>query len=152
VRPADSECRRIYSEINTGDWWWDTQDQLSPGTTIVPVILASDKTHLINISGDKHAWPLYFTVGNIQNNFRCAPTKHTSMFVALIPSLPNGDKDTEEAWHSAVGTVLSPRRNLDITGPGLKHDCAEGLFTQCYLLLAFWVRDYPEQVLVTQVS
>jgi hypothetical protein len=25
VRLADSEGRRIYSEMNTGDWWWDTQ-------------------------------------------------------------------------------------------------------------------------------
>jgi hypothetical protein len=28
VRLADSEGRRIYNEMNTGDWWWDTQDQL----------------------------------------------------------------------------------------------------------------------------
>jgi len=28
VRLADSEGRRIYSEMKLGDWWWDTQDQL----------------------------------------------------------------------------------------------------------------------------
>jgi len=55
VRVAESESRRIYSEMNTGDWWWDTQDQLPAGVTIVPVICASDKTHLTNFSGDKHA-------------------------------------------------------------------------------------------------
>src|SRR5882757_6166875 len=38
VRLADSEGRRIYSEMNTGDWWWDTQNQLPAGATIVPVI------------------------------------------------------------------------------------------------------------------
>ena len=26
VRLADSEGRCIYSEMNTGDWWWDTED------------------------------------------------------------------------------------------------------------------------------
>ena len=62
---ADSEGRRIYSEMNTGDWWWDKQDQLPAGATIVPVICASDKTHLTNFSGDQHAWPLYLTIGNI---------------------------------------------------------------------------------------
>jgi len=51
-----------------------------------------------------------------------------------------------------VGTVLSPLQNLDITGPGLKWDCADGFKRQCYPLLAAWVRDYPEQVLVAQVS
>src|SRR5882757_2002005 len=38
VRLADSEGRRIYSEMNTGDWWWDTQNELPAGATIVPVI------------------------------------------------------------------------------------------------------------------
>jgi len=45
---ADLESREIYSEMNTGDWWWDTQDQLSAGATILPVICASYKTHLTN--------------------------------------------------------------------------------------------------------
>ena len=49
VRLADSEGRRIYSDMNTGDWWWDTQDQIPAGATIVPVICASDKTHLTNV-------------------------------------------------------------------------------------------------------
>jgi hypothetical protein len=35
---ADSECRRIYSEMNQGDWWWDAQDQLTAKETIMPGI------------------------------------------------------------------------------------------------------------------
>jgi hypothetical protein len=34
----------------------------------------------------------------------------------------------------------------------LKWDCADGFHRQCYPLLAAWVRDYPEQVMVAQVS
>jgi hypothetical protein len=52
VRLADSESHRINSEMNTGDWWWNTQDQLPARATIVPDIWVSDKTHLINFSGD----------------------------------------------------------------------------------------------------
>jgi len=26
VHRADSESGKIYSKMNTGDWWWDTQD------------------------------------------------------------------------------------------------------------------------------
>jgi len=48
--------------------------------------------------------------------------------------------------------VLSPLRNFDITGPGLKWDCADGFQRQGYLLLAAWVGDYPEQVMVAQVT
>jgi hypothetical protein len=68
VRLADSEGCRIYSEMNTGDWWWDSQEQLPQGATIVPLIFASDKTHLTNLSGDKQAWPLYMTIGNIRKD------------------------------------------------------------------------------------
>jgi hypothetical protein len=152
VRLADSESRRIYSEMNTGDWWWDTQDQLPAGATIVPVICASDKTHLTNFSGDQHAWPLYLTIGNIQKDIRRTPKKRAWILVGLIPCPPKGAKNTDEAWHSTVGTVLSPLRNLDITGPGLKWNCADGFQRQCYPLLAAWVGDYPEQVLIAQVS
>ena len=47
--------------------------------------------------------------------------------------------------------MLSPLRNLDITGPGLKWDHADGFQRQCYPLLAAWVGDHPEQVMVAQV-
>ncbi|KZP20961.1 hypothetical protein FIBSPDRAFT_1021562 [Athelia psychrophila] len=48
---------RVYNESWTGDWWWDTQDKLDPGSTIAPLILSSDKTQLSRFSGDKQAWP-----------------------------------------------------------------------------------------------
>jgi len=47
--------------------------------------------------------------------------------------------------------VLSPLRNLDITGPGFKWDCADRFQRQCCALLAAWVGDYLEQVRVAQV-
>jgi len=68
VRLADSEGRRIYGKMNSGDWWWDTQDHLLARATIVPVICALVKTHLTNFLGDRHAWPLYLTIGNSQKD------------------------------------------------------------------------------------
>jgi len=76
--------------MNNGDWWWDTQDQLRAGVTIVPVMCASDKTHFTNSSGDQHALPLYFTIGNIRNDVRCTPKKHARILVGLIPCPPKG--------------------------------------------------------------
>jgi len=72
--------------------------------------------------------------------------------VGLIPCPPKGAKNLDKAWHNAVGTVLSQLRHCDITGPGFKWDCADGFQRQCYPLLAAWVGDYPEQVMVAQVS
>jgi len=147
-RRADCESRRIYSQMNTGNWWWDTQDQLPAEATIVPVICASDKTHFTNFSGDQHAWPLYLTIINIGKDISSTPKNRAWILVGQIPSPQKGAKETDEAWHSAVGTVLSPLRNLDITGHGLKWDCTDGFQRKCYPLLAAWVGDYPEQVMV----
>jgi hypothetical protein len=70
----------------------------------------------------------------------------------MIPCPLKDAKNIDEAWHSAIGTVLSQLRHLNITGPGLKWDCAEGFQRQCYPLLPAWIGDYPEQVMVAQVS
>jgi len=61
--------------MNMGDSWWVTQDQLPTGVTIVPVICASNKTHLTNFSGDQHAWPLFLTIGNIRKDISLTPKK-----------------------------------------------------------------------------
>jgi len=119
---------------------------------MVPVIRASDKTHLTNCSGDQHAWLLDLTIGNIQKDIRRTPKKRAWIHAGLIPCPPKGAKNIDEAWHSAVGTVLSQLRHLHISGPGLKWDCADGFQRQCYPLLAAWVGDYPEQVMIAQVS
>jgi len=81
---ADSESRRIYRKIHTSDWWWNTQDLLPAGATIVPVICASNQTHWPNFSGDQHAWPLYLMIGNVQKNIHWTPETHAWICVGLI--------------------------------------------------------------------
>jgi hypothetical protein len=118
----------------------------------VPVNFLSNKTHLINFLRLQHAWRLHLMIGNIRNNFPRTPNKCLWILFRLNPCPRKCGYNTEEAWHSAVGTVLPPHRNLDITGPSLKRNCGNGFHKQCYPLLAPWVADYPEQVMVTQVS
>jgi hypothetical protein len=62
---VDSDGRRICSETNSGDRWCDTRDQLFARATIVPVICASAKTHLTNLSGNEYTWLLYLTIVSI---------------------------------------------------------------------------------------
>jgi hypothetical protein len=81
-------------------------------------------------------------------NRYCAP----GFLFGLIPCPPKGAKNIDKAWHSVVGTVLSQLRHLDITGPGLKCYCADVFQRQCYPLLPASVGDYPEQVMLAQVS
>jgi len=119
---ADSGGCRIYSEMNTGDRWWDTQEQLPPPAMIVSVICASNKAHWTNISGDLNRWPLYITIGNIQKDIHRTHTKHAWILVGLITCPPKSAKNFDKAWPSAVGTVLSQLMHLGIAGPGLKWD------------------------------
>ncbi|KAF8416585.1 hypothetical protein EV426DRAFT_509221, partial [Tirmania nivea] len=46
------------------------------GATLVPVLFASDATHLTNFSGDSKVWPLYMSIGNIKSSIRNQPTSH----------------------------------------------------------------------------
>ncbi|KAF8426775.1 hypothetical protein BGX38DRAFT_1278901 [Terfezia claveryi] len=48
-------CQKPYASdlINTAKWWEETQELLPDRGTLVPILLASDETHLTNFSGDK---------------------------------------------------------------------------------------------------
>ncbi|KAF8869819.1 hypothetical protein BD779DRAFT_1479404 [Infundibulicybe gibba] len=72
---------QVYSELNTGSWWWETQekiDQEKPGGTIIPVIISSDKTQLTTFCG-KQAYPVYLTIGNIPKDIRKKPSRHAQV-------------------------------------------------------------------------
>ncbi|KAI6004577.1 hypothetical protein EDC04DRAFT_2611630 [Pisolithus marmoratus] len=79
----------IYDEMWTADWWWDVQvsshlqilrlneakDNCTTGKvacqgTVAPIILSSDKTSLSVFSGNKKAWLVYLTIGNISKDVR----------------------------------------------------------------------------------
>lgn len=78
---------RMFDEAWTADWWWETQvrrllishvqvltyvvqGKLPEGAVVAPVILASDKTQLTRFRGDKQAWPVYLSLGNISKEKR----------------------------------------------------------------------------------
>jgi hypothetical protein len=48
----------------------------------------SDQTHLTNFSGDKKAWPVYVTIGNILSRTRNSPVKMPILLLALLPVPP----------------------------------------------------------------
>lgn len=66
-----TEDSRIFDEMWTANWWWKIQVR-SPGACVSGIIISSDKTKLSQFQGDKTAWPVYLTIGNIS----ALPTKH----------------------------------------------------------------------------
>jgi len=119
---------------------------------IVPGICAFYNTYLTNFSGNLSEWPLDFTTGNIWKDICCTLKKRVWILILLISHPPKGGKNTKEAWTSAVVTVLSPLKNLDINCPNLKWNCMDGFKRHHYSLCAGWVGDYPDEVMVAEVT
>ncbi|KAI0737930.1 hypothetical protein C8Q80DRAFT_1222642 [Daedaleopsis nitida] len=132
---------RVYFDMNTGQWWWATQAELEktrPGATIIPVIISSDKTQLTLI-GNKTAYPVYMTIGNLPKDIRCKPSRRGQILLAYLP--------TSRLLH--ITNKAARRRTL----ANLFHACMTpsgvGLVYRGHPLLAVYVGDYPEQLLVT---
>ena len=64
------------------------QSNLPQGSTIIPVIAASDQTHLTNFSGDKKGWPVYLTLGNIVSTVWNKPPTKAMILLAHLPVPP----------------------------------------------------------------
>ncbi|KAG8854142.1 hypothetical protein FRB91_003976 [Serendipita sp. 411] len=147
-----TKTSRIYSEMTTGNWWWNIQANLPQGSTVVPVILGSDKTHLTEFTGDKKAWPIYMSVGNISSRARRTPSKDTWIVIAYIPTTKWKD-DTDihgtlnaRLFHQCMEVVLEPL--IDAGRNGINLADWDGNVRRSFPLVAAYLADYPEQILV----
>jgi hypothetical protein len=152
-RLFDSTGQRVYNEIHTADWWWETQGSVPTGGTVLPVLFASDKTHLGNFSGDKAPWPVYKSIGNISKDIRRLGSKRIWVLVALLPIPQKNPKDGEihSSWHEAIEQILKPIAELDIAGPEYEWDCADSQVRRCYPIPAAWIADYQEHVILARI-
>ncbi|KAG1721614.1 hypothetical protein EDB19DRAFT_1898301 [Suillus lakei] len=149
------EC--IYDELMSGDWSWEAQTLLPDGTTLVPVILSSDKTQLCQFRGDKTAYPVYLTIGNISKSIRHKPSFHTQKLIGYLPtvSLDGTDISVDSArltcaqlFHYAMRMVTSSLRAGPLAN-GIELISGDGAVRLGFPVLAAYVADYPEQALVT---
>ncbi|KAI9463425.1 hypothetical protein HD554DRAFT_2206419 [Boletus coccyginus] len=63
------------------------KEHLSTGATIAPVIIASDKTHLSCLKGNKTTWPVYLSIGNLFKQVRCESSQHGMVLLGYLPAL-----------------------------------------------------------------
>ncbi|KAG8696847.1 hypothetical protein FRC08_006903 [Ceratobasidium sp. 394] len=70
----DCKCQ-AYGEANSGGWWWRMQLRLPDKSgTIVPLIIASDRTTLSVMSGGQEVYPVYIGLANTDKSIRRKPS------------------------------------------------------------------------------
>ncbi|KAF8579899.1 hypothetical protein K439DRAFT_1648365 [Ramaria rubella] len=142
----EQHSEQIYNEMWTADWWWNLQQTLPPGITISPVILASDKTRLSQFSGDKCAWPVYITIGNIPKSTHCKPSLRSSILLGYIPvskltcfSKPLRSVMGQRLFHHCMRQILEPMITAGAHDGGIR---------DVFPILSAYVADFPEQALI----
>lgn len=127
---------QAFNEMATGKWWWAMQRLLPKGATIAAIILSSDKTQLSTFSGDKSAWPVYLTLGNIDAS------------VSKLECFTEDRRSVEgyQLFHDCMRALLKPL--IEAGQNGVEMLCSDGRTRLVFPLLAAYVADYPEQCLI----
>jgi len=132
------------------------QALLPEGATLVPVIISSDKTQLCQFRGDKTAYPVYLTIGNISKSIRRKPSFRAQKLIGYLPtaSLDGSDLSADSArlvraqlFHYAMRIVTSSLRAASSNGVELMG--GDGAIRLGFPIVAAYAADYPEQALVT---
>ncbi|KAI0037965.1 hypothetical protein FA95DRAFT_1459796, partial [Auriscalpium vulgare] len=158
---ADDDAEtRMYSEMNTGDWWWAIQELLEyrkPGATVVPIILSSDKTQ-VTVFRNQSAYPVYLTIGNISKDIRRKPSRQAQLLVGYLPTarlthIKNAEtrrRAIANLFHACMRKIVDPIREHGVHGVPMAS--GDGVIRRCHPIFAAFVGDYPEQCLVTCVK
>ncbi|KAF8634713.1 hypothetical protein AX17_004123 [Amanita inopinata Kibby_2008] len=153
----ETKAERLFHEMNTGLWWWQTQKELEKiraGATIAPVIISTDKTQVTTFRS-KQAYPVYMAIGNIPKNIRRKPSRHAHVLLAYLPvtklehldSIASRRRALANLFHACMGYILHPLRKPGMYG--VQMVSGDGIIRRVHPILAVHAADYPEQVLVT---
>ena len=174
---SNNQRHRLYHDMHTGDWWWEAQvcnntpfvfnyeadtqlvpqitlEASKPGATVIPLVVSTDHTQL-TLFGNKTAYPLYLTIGNIPKDIRRKPSRHAYMLLAYLPAsklkhITNNAMRRRMAidlFHFCLSHILEPIKRAAVEGILMKD--GHGVIRRVHPILASYIGDYPEQVIVT---
>ncbi|KAG8796343.1 hypothetical protein FRC12_000060 [Ceratobasidium sp. 428] len=148
---SERKCR-MYGEMWSGNWWWRMQFSIrDPNGTVVPLIIASDKTTLSTMAGGQQAYPVYLTIGNISKDIRRKASKRATVILGYLPvdsfkdvtSKPLRSELRGELLHRSMEAIMEPLKVA--SRHGVPMWCADGYLRRVYPILAAYVGDWPEQ-------
>ena len=98
----------------TGNWWWEKQKILFTEVTIIPILLASDKTVISLSHGDQVFWPVYIIIDYLDAKTRQSQNWPKILFLSLILILHKRAKDSNnknrdvkaKTYYLALKTML----------------------------------------------
>jgi hypothetical protein len=112
VRLWNDSDSRVYTEMWTGDWWWEMQEKLPAGGTVVPLLIGIDKTVLTQHHGDLSAWPIYMTIGNLDSHTRCQQTRPSLTLIGFMPIMGGYERVLKaEAYHQVLRMIFKRKDN-----------------------------------------
>ncbi|KAG1734391.1 uncharacterized protein EDB91DRAFT_1238421 [Suillus paluster] len=133
-----------------GDWAYNQADMISEdadthGSTFVPVILGSDKTTVSDATGQNDYYPLYASIGNVQNNVCCAHQNAVAVIGFL--AMPKTTKQHAETDGSFRRFHLPANLRPAMTKPEVV--CfRDGHYRRVIYGLGPYIADYEEQVVL----
>ena len=131
--------------------------RLPQGATLLGVILSSDKTGLMSITGDHSAHPLLITLANIDLMICSSSSSYALKLLALIP-VPKF-VGVKKGLHTILGNRLF-HPCLDFIAAPLKTAARNrtwmsnyaGYICKCFTPLAAYIADTPEAAVLTGVA
>ncbi|KAG2136951.1 uncharacterized protein EDB93DRAFT_1242305 [Suillus bovinus] len=152
-----SDNTRQWKDFMSRDWAWQqavclasdtiSQDPETQGSTLVPIILSSDKTTVSVGTGNNEYYPLYASIGNVHNNMRRA---HRDALVIIgFLAIPKTDRShskddsfqifRHQLFHSSLSAILSSLKPFMTTHEVVR--CGDGPY----------IADYEEQLVLSCV-
>ncbi|KAG1734914.1 uncharacterized protein EDB91DRAFT_1238333 [Suillus paluster] len=156
---ATENDERQWKDFMSSDWAYNQADMISEdadthGSTFVPVILRSDKTTVSVATGQNDYYPLYASIGNVQNNVRRAHQNAVAVIGFLVmPKTTKQHAETDgfrrfhrQLFHLSLSFILKNLRPA-MTKPEVV--CfGDGHYRRVVYGLGPYIADYEEQVVL----
>ena len=121
---------------------------------MVPIIGISDQTNLTNFSGDKKAWPVYMTIGNLPSTICNRPGSMAILLLGLLPIPPKLAKFCRadqlqrlinaDTLGGVFELIIAPLNGAAPEDAPI--DCADGKIPRCFPIMSGWIADHMENV------